>query len=200
MSNNPKMVSTIGSIFLLNNTSYVRSRLTPALTSILSSSTLSSIDSSFRLAKAGYFDTNFSPLLQILGDDPRNKSSTKEKFTRFYDLLEEVTERHQMVRVLQDDEDGREVICDEVVRLVVPSLQRFTQKHKEKEFSKSKFFLFSAAFGAYFDLYHFHLKIRRSVSLYPFLFVPKLLSVVCCFLDIKMSAEAVEAQIRNFYQ
>ena len=35
-------------------------------------------------------------------------------------------------------ESGRKAVGDEVVKLVVPSLQRFTQKQKEKEFSKSK--------------------------------------------------------------
>jgi exocyst complex protein 7 len=143
MSKNPKRTPAMGSIFLLNNTSYLRSHLTssPSLAPLLSQPTLSTIDSSFRLAKAGYFDSNFSPLMQALTDDPsnsRNKSGTKEKFTRFFDLLEEASETHRMALVLQDDEDGREVICDEVVRLVVPSLQRFTQKHKEKEFSKSE--------------------------------------------------------------
>jgi Exo70 exocyst complex subunit. len=79
--------------------------------------------------------------MQALTDDPKEKPGkavTKEKFTRFFDLLEEVMERHKVAKVLEDDEEGRETIADEVIRLVVPSLQRFTQKHRDKEFSKSE--------------------------------------------------------------
>lgn len=68
----------------------------------------------------------------------KGKSAIKEKFTRFFDLLEEVSERHKLARVLQDDREGREQMADEVVKMVVPSLQRFTQKHGGKDFSRSK--------------------------------------------------------------
>ncbi|KAF8653415.1 hypothetical protein AX16_003958 [Volvariella volvacea WC 439] len=134
-----------GSIFLLNNISYLRQHVLidprhEALLSLLSRPTKDTLNSNFRTAKAGYFDSNFSPLMQALTDDPKEKSgksATKEKFTRFFDLLEEVVERHKMAKVLEEDEDGRETIEDEVIKLVVPSLQRFMQKHKEKEFSKN---------------------------------------------------------------
>ena len=42
-----------------------------------------------------------------------------------------------MAPVLQDDPDGKEVVADEAVKLVVPSLQRFIQRNLDKEFSKS---------------------------------------------------------------
>ena len=45
--------------------------------------------------------------------------------------------------MLEDDEEWRKTVVDEVVRLVVPSLQQFTTKNKEKEFSKSGY-LFSS--------------------------------------------------------
>ncbi|KAF4563880.1 hypothetical protein EYR36_003124 [Pleurotus pulmonarius] len=136
---------SMGSIFLLNNISYLRQRviLEPqnvGLSDLLSKPTLEAINSNFRTAKAAYFDSNFSPLMQALTDDPKEKGGkavTKEKFTRFFDLLEEVVERHKLGKVLEDDEEGRETLADEVVKLVVPSLQRFTSKHKEKEFSKN---------------------------------------------------------------
>lgn len=77
-------------------------------------------------------------MMQALSDDPKgNKAATKEKFTRFFDLLDEVAERHRLARMLDDDEDGRDTLAEEVVKLIVPSLQRFTQKNREKEFSKS---------------------------------------------------------------
>ena len=81
-------------------------------------------------------------------DDPKdkNRAAAKERFTRFYDLLEEVVERHRLAKVMEDDEEGRETIGDEVVRLVIPALQRFTQKQKDKEFSKSACFAFCSAF------------------------------------------------------
>lgn len=81
--------------------------------------------------------------MQALADDPKDKhraAVAKERFTRFYDLLEEVVERHRLAKVMEDEEEGRETIGDEVVRLVVPALQRFTQKQKDKEFSKSAFY------------------------------------------------------------
>ncbi|TFK72839.1 exocyst complex component exo70 subunit [Pluteus cervinus] len=132
-------------IFLLNNISYLRrfillEPLHDELTSLLSKPTQDALNSNFRTAKAGYFDSNYSPLMQALADDPKEKqgkSATKEKFTRFYDLLEEVVERHKFSKVLEDDGDGREVLADEIIRLVIPSLQRFMQKHRDKDFSKN---------------------------------------------------------------
>jgi exocyst complex protein 7 len=113
---------------------------------ILSRPTQDALNSNFRTAKAGYFDSNFSPLLQALADDKDKtgggKAAAKEKFTRFFDLLEETRERHQVARVLEDDDEERGMLEDEVVKLVVPSLQRFTQRMREKEFSKSEFQVF----------------------------------------------------------
>ena len=78
--------------------------------------------------------------MQAISEDPRdksNRSATKEKFTRFFDLLDEVIERHKLVVVLEDDAEARDAMRDEVVRVVVPSFQKFTQKQRDKEFSKS---------------------------------------------------------------
>ncbi|KAJ8581778.1 hypothetical protein M405DRAFT_601411 [Rhizopogon salebrosus TDB-379] len=138
-----------GSIFLLNNVSYLHSHLllrptNPNTPSLFSKPTADFLTSSWRTAKAGYFDANFSPLMQALADDPRDKTSgsaykaaAKEKFTRFYDLFEEVGERHRMARVLEEDAGERSAVGEEVVKLIVPSLQQFMQKQKEKEFSKN---------------------------------------------------------------
>lgn len=77
--------------------------------------------------------------MQVLADETKEKSTllkssaTKEKLTRFFDLLEEVMERHKFAKVMEDDEDGRELIGEEVVKLVIPSLQRFSQKHRENK-------------------------------------------------------------------
>lgn len=79
-------------------------------------------------------------MMQAISEDPRdksNRSAAKEKFTRFFDLLDEVIERHKLVTVLEDDAEGRDATRDEVVMLVVPSFQKFTQKQRDKEFSKS---------------------------------------------------------------
>jgi exocyst complex component 7 len=132
-----------GSIFLLNNIAYLRSRILTHprtdIPSLLSKPTADVLHSSFRTAKAGYFDSNFSPLMQtLLEDKDKSKSAMKEKFTRFFDVLEEVAERHRLARVLQDDRESRETIKEEAVKLVVPSLQRFTQRTVGKEFSKSQ--------------------------------------------------------------
>jgi len=135
-----------GSIFLLNNISYLRRHLIlqpdhPDLGPLISQPTIDTINSNWRTAKAAYFDTNFSPLMQAISDDPKEKSGksqAKEKFTRFFDLLEEVIERHRMARVLGEDKEAREAVADEIVMVVIPSLSRFTQKQKEKEFSRSE--------------------------------------------------------------
>ena len=134
----------LGAIFLLNNISYLRQNIIleprhESLRDLLSPPTTNMLDSNFRTAKAGYFDANFSPLMQALADDPKEKGKTaaKEKFTRFFDLLEEVLERHKYARVLEDDPTARESIGEDVIKLVVPALQKFTNKQREKEFSKS---------------------------------------------------------------
>ncbi|KAH9984578.1 Cullin repeat-like-containing domain protein [Russula vinacea] len=172
-----------GSVFLLNNTSYLCAKLLQPrspLTEILSRPTQDAINSNFRTAKAGYFDSNFSPLLQALADDKDKpgsggKAAAKEKFTRFFDLLEETKERHQLARVLDDDGEQREMLEDEVVKLVVPSLQRFTQRMREKEFSKSEF-------TGFFFLIDAICLNRESLQIHP-----------------NMTPEEVEAQIRSFY-
>lgn len=112
-----------------------------ALIDLLSKQTQEALNSNFRTAKAAYFDANYSPLMQALTDDPKEKPGkavTKEKFTRFFDMLDEVIERHKTAKVLEEDPQGREAIMEDVVRLVVPSLARFSQKQREKEFSKSE--------------------------------------------------------------
>jgi len=124
-----------GSVFLLNNISYLRNHLLVEprndVLSLLSKPTREVLNSNYRIAKAGYFDTSFMPVLQALDDREKGKSATKEKLTRFYDQLEEVAERHKTARVLNGDDEGRETICDEVIKLVVPSLERFLQRNKD---------------------------------------------------------------------
>ncbi|ELU43169.1 Exo70 domain-containing protein [Rhizoctonia solani AG-1 IA] len=94
--------------------------------------------------QAAYFDTNFTTLLSCLTDDAKDKKAgIKDKFARFYEALEEIAERHRYARVLADDDEGREKIQEELVRLVIPALQRFTQKHRDKEFSKKAGALFA---------------------------------------------------------
>ncbi|KAG6899569.1 hypothetical protein C0993_009148 [Termitomyces sp. T159_Od127] len=134
----------IASIFLLNNISYLHHHLLvdpvhPALSSLLPQSAKDHLNINFRAAKTAYFDSNFSPLVQILTDETKEKSTllkssaTKEKLTRFFDSLEEVMERHKFAKVMEDDEEARGLIGEEVVKLVIPSLQKFSQKHRENK-------------------------------------------------------------------
>ena len=71
-----------GAIFLLNNVSFLRTQLLverAAITAILSRPSQELLNSNFRTAKAGYFDANFSPLLQTLIDEKdKGKSAVKE--------------------------------------------------------------------------------------------------------------------------
>ncbi|GJJ10669.1 hypothetical protein Clacol_004896 [Clathrus columnatus] len=137
----------MGSIYLLNNISSLRSRLLDSTEStidtLISKETLNIINSNFRIARAAYFDSNFSPLIQSLGDDKERSgglvgsgrsAQMKEKWSRFFDAFEELAERHRVARVMPDDPDGRVMLQDEAVRLVLPLLLRFTEKHKDKEF------------------------------------------------------------------
>ncbi|KAJ7493648.1 Cullin repeat-like-containing domain protein [Mycena latifolia] len=134
-----------GAIYMLNNMAYLQHHVLDApahdaLLDLLSKPTQDALNSGVRTARAAYFDANFSPLLQTLTDDPAAKgakAAAKEKFTRFYELLDEVLERHKNARILEDDPDTRSAIGEDVVKLVVPSLVRFTNKYREKEFSKN---------------------------------------------------------------
>ncbi|CAE6424142.1 unnamed protein product [Rhizoctonia solani] len=130
------------SIFVLNNISYIRDRVLLAprtnVDALLSAPTQDVLNSNYRSSKAAYFDTNFTALLSCLTDDAKDKKAgIKDKFARFYEALEEIAERHRYARVLADDDEGRDKIQEELVRLVIPALQRFTQKHRDKEFSKN---------------------------------------------------------------
>ncbi|KAF8588183.1 hypothetical protein K439DRAFT_1336032 [Ramaria rubella] len=154
----------MGSIYALNNISYLRNRLIDpsedsTIVELLSRPTRDILNSTFRTSKAAYFDSNFSPLIQALADDKERggglvsvgggkSAMMKEKWSRFFDALEEVAERHRVARVLADDPAGRDMLEEEVVRLVIPALLRFTQKNKEKEFSKSESLAISSYFHA----------------------------------------------------
>lgn len=140
----------MGAIFLLNNVTYLRNALlysaeeAAPIEALLAPPARNALESAVRTAKAGYFDANFSPLLQALGDGPGSgggsgKAATKEKFTRFFMLLDEIVDRHRGAQLLPDDDAGRDALAEEATKLVVPSLQRFIQKNKEKEFSKSAY-------------------------------------------------------------
>ncbi|KZV66270.1 exocyst complex component, exo70 subunit [Peniophora sp. CONT] len=134
--------ASVGSVFQLNNVAYLKTELLTTshpVSGLLSRPTRDTLASAFRTAKAAYFDASLSPLVQALADDPARSGKTayKEKFTRFYDLLDEAKERHALIRVLDEDVEARMELADEVVRLVVPSLQRFMQRTREKEFSKN---------------------------------------------------------------
>ncbi|KDN37796.1 hypothetical protein RSAG8_09951, partial [Rhizoctonia solani AG-8 WAC10335] len=130
------------SIFVLNNISFIRDRVLSAprtnVDALLSAPTQDVLNSNYRSSKAAYFDTNFTTLLSCLTDDAKDKKAgIKDKFARFYEALEEIAERHRYARVLAEDDEGRDKLQEEVVRLVIPALQRFTQKHRDKELSKN---------------------------------------------------------------
>jgi len=72
-----------GSVFLLNNIAYLCTKLLnprSPLLRILSRPTQDAINSNFRTAKAGYFDSNFSPLVQA-GARPRRRRSSRGSLT-----------------------------------------------------------------------------------------------------------------------
>lgn len=129
--------------------------------------------------------------MQALAEDKdKGKAAVKEKFTRFFDLLDEIAERHKFAKVLAEDEEVRETITEEVVKLVVPVFQRFTQRNTGKDFSKS-------AYSSYCVLYSnkFHRSNEVSAPLSP---VDHSIQLIL-FTDIKMSATELESQLRGFY-
>ena len=137
-----------GSIFLLNNVSYLRTHILSqpvnGIDALLPTPARGVLDSNFRTAKANYMDANLSPLINALAEDKdKGKSSVKEKFTKFFDLLDELVERHTIAAVLPDDSeaDERETVCQEVVLLVVPLFQKFVQKNPGKDFSRSESYI-----------------------------------------------------------
>jgi exocyst complex protein 7 len=111
---------------------------------MLSAKSQSLINATFRSAKATYIESNYTSLISCLSEDKaqsglgNSKQSTKEKALRFFDCLEELIERHRFVKVVEEDIDTREKLADDVVQLVIPVFTSFLNKHREKEFSKSK--------------------------------------------------------------
>jgi hypothetical protein len=140
--------ASLGSIFLLNNVSHLRLHLlgnpSSTIDELLSRQTRELLNSSYRSSKAEYFSSNYTPLIQCLSDDPptkgsefgfgsSGKTSLKDKWRVFFEALDELVDRHRVARVMGDDEEGRELLCDEAVRILVPTMERFVGKGKEKE-------------------------------------------------------------------
>lgn len=121
-----------GSIFHFNNVAYLRTKLlldpSTTIDELISKPTQDALNSNYRTAKAAYFDDNFSPLVQALGDGG-GRRDVKEKLTRFFDALDEAGDRHRISKVLENDEEGKEMVQEEVVRLVIPVLKRFHEKY-----------------------------------------------------------------------
>jgi len=162
---------TFGSIFLLNNISYLRTHLLTlpinGVDTLVSSQGRELLNSNFRTAKAKYMDANLSPLLTALAEDKdKSKSSVKDKFIRFFDLLDELVERHAIAAVLPGDSEGdeRETVCLEVVLLVVPLFQKFTQKNPGKDFSRSEWCDLFPYRNAHNRFPYLPLQTRRNVS------------------------------------
>jgi exocyst complex protein 7 len=129
------------SIFHFNNVAFLRTKLlldpsTP-IDELMSKATQDALNSNYRTAKAVYFDVNFSPLVQALGDGG-GRRDVKDKLTRFFDALDEAGDRHRVAKVLMDDEEGQEMLQEEVVRLVVPALKRYHEKNVQTSKSKSE--------------------------------------------------------------
>jgi hypothetical protein len=97
---------------------------------------------------------------------------------------------------LEDDADARAAIGEDVVKLVVPSLVRFTNKYREKEFSKSK----SSLFNTWNASERLLVLADPQKCAYWFLFFYWMACNLTLFSDIKQSSEAVEAQLKAIYR
>ena len=129
-----------GAIFLLNNMAYLRTQLLVKradVTAMLARPTRDLLDSNLHIAEAGYFDVNFSPLVQTLTDEEAtSQSDVNNKLNRFFKLLDEVAAQHESAKVLMEDPCGRTMVATEAVRMVVPSLRWFIQRSLVHEWSK----------------------------------------------------------------
>jgi len=56
---------------------------------------------------------------------------------KYWEVLDEIVERHRYARVMGNDEEARELLADEAVRMVTPPLERFVAKNREKDFTKN---------------------------------------------------------------
>lgn len=126
----------------------------------------------------------------------QGRTAGKERFTRFYDLLDEVLASHRVVRVLDTDELselGREAIAEEACKLVVPAFRRFVQRMKDREFSKSKYCIMLGTLANQFSqiLRNVSNKERKKKSIYFTFFLTTL--------DIKMSPDEVEAKLKSIF-
>ena len=145
----------LASIFLLNNISHLRLHLlanpSSSIDELLSKPTRELLNSSFRSAKADYFASNYTPLLNTLSEEkeasglsvvgvgPSTRSLLKDKWSKYWEVLDEIVERHRFAKVLADDEEARALLADEAVKFVVPTLERFMSKNRDKDFSKSEY-------------------------------------------------------------
>src|SRR5579863_410468 len=121
-------------VFSLNSTTYLHPKLLKPrepILGILPRPMQDTINSNSAPARWVDFDSKFpGSCKHSPGDKDKSgsggKLEAKEKFTRFFDLLEGAQEMHQLARVLGDNEEQRQSIEEEALKLVVPSSQRFT--------------------------------------------------------------------------
>lgn len=180
-----------GSIFHFNNVAFLRTRLlldpTTPIDDLLGKATQDALNSNYRTAKAVYFDANFSPLIQALGD-AGGRRDVKDKLARFFDALDEAGDRHRVSKVLVNDEEGKEVLEEEVVRLVVPALKRFYEKNVQTSKSTPSLRINVPSADSV-------IQARQNVSYSSSLGSPTEQAT-----DMRSTPEEVERQIRSFYQ
>ncbi|KAG7443520.1 uncharacterized protein BT62DRAFT_1034465 [Guyanagaster necrorhizus] len=83
------------------------------------------------MVKGGELGTALANFVVSALSEEKGKAATKERFTRFYDMFDEVIERYRgVVSVLDDDEEGRAELGEEVVKLIIPSLERSSGVYK----------------------------------------------------------------------
>ncbi|KZO98107.1 exocyst complex component exo70 subunit [Calocera viscosa TUFC12733] len=130
-----------GSIFMLNNLSYIRSNilLNPrsAIDDLLPAQSQDSLNTAFRQAKNSYFEANWSPLLSNLGEGKGGRQVVKDQWTGFFDGLAEVATTHQAFPLNKQDAELREKLAEEVNNLVMPAFQRFSARHQAADFTKN---------------------------------------------------------------
>jgi len=133
--------SQTGSIFMLNNLSYIRTNVLinprSAIDDLLPAQAQDVLNAAFRTAKSSYFEANWSPLLSNLGDAKGGKQVVKDQWSGFFDQLAEVAATHQTFPLNKQDSELREKLADEVQNLIIPAFLRFSNRHQAAEFTKN---------------------------------------------------------------
>lgn len=146
-------------IFLLNNISHIKRELiyngrSSGVSDCLGPTGIELTDGALRSAYSSYLEA-WNPVIGPLMEDtpgltskpsgPKlagmggnsEKAAVKDRFAKFYDGLDDLERLHRAFPIAREDEQLKERLRTDVVRMVIPMYSRFVAKHKMGDFSKN---------------------------------------------------------------